>query len=503
MPLKEVLRLENITKTFPGVKALSDVCFDLREGEVHCICGENGAGKSTLIKIISGAYEPDAGTILVNSQCAKLDPKRAHDLGIQTIYQEHNIFQHLTITENIFTGLEICKGGMLQKKEMEKRTREALEQLHCYFEPSTMMSELSSGEKKLVEIGKALVFNRKIIILDEPTSSFSTSEIEHLLHIVEVLKERGMGIIYISHHLDEVFKIGDRVTVLRDGNVVSNYNICDINEELLIRDMVGRDASAFYNREFFETGEVVLEASNLTGNGVEDVSFNLRRGEILGVAGMVGSGRSELMSLLFGAEPLEAGELRILGKKVNFKSPEHAIRHKMCYITEDRQFTGLFLTHSIARNTVIANLANEKRMFIDPKEDVAVGNEYIKKTGTKAENSLVQVMNLSGGNQQKVVLGKWFLTNGEIFIFDEPTRGIDVGSKQEIYSIMLHLLKEKKAIIMVSSDMPEVISMSDRIIVMKDGKLAAELERQEISEESVLKNSIGGKTHDRHKQKCS
>lgn len=492
MPLEEILRLQNITKTFPGVRALSNVNFDLYEGEVHCICGENGAGKSTLIKIISGAYEPDEGTIEVNSQEVMLDPKRAHDLGIQTVYQEHNIFQHLTITENIFTGLEISKRGVLQKKVMEQRTREALEQLHCYFEPSTMMSELSSGEKKLVEIGKALVFNRKIIILDEPTSSFSTSEIDHLLHIIGLLKEKGMGIIYISHHLDEVFKIGDRVTVLRDGSVISNYRTSEIKEEQLIRDMVGRDASAFYNRDFFETGEVVLEAKNLTGNGVEDISFTLKRGEILGVAGMVGSGRSELMSVLFGAAPLDAGELHILGKKVNFKAPENAIKHKMCFITEDRQFTGLFLTHTIARNTVIANLVNEKRRFIDPKEDVAVGDEYIKKIGTKAENSLVQVMNLSGGNQQKVVLGKWFLTNGEIFIFDEPTRGIDVGSKQEIYSIMLGLLKENKAIIMVSSDMPEVISMSDRIIVMKDGKLTAELGRHEISEESILKNSIGG-----------
>ena len=492
MPLEEVLRLSNISKTFPGVKALSSVNFDLYAGEVHCICGENGAGKSTLIKIISGAYEPDEGTIEVNSAEVTLDPKRAHDLGIQTVYQEHNIFQHLTITENIFTGLEISKRGVLQKKVMEQRTKEALEQLHCYFEPSTIMSELSSGEKKMVEIAKALVFNRKIIILDEPTSSFSTSEIDHLLHIIGLLKEKGMGIIYISHHLDEVFKIGDRVTVLRDGNMISNYNTSEINEEKLIRDMVGRDASAFYNRDFFETGEVVLEAKNLTGNGIEDVSFALKRGEILGVAGMVGSGRSELMSLLFGAVPLEAGDLFVLGKKVNFKAPESAIRHKMCFITEDRQFTGLFLTHTIARNTVIANLANEKRRFIDPKEDIAVGDEYIRKIGTKAENSLVQVMNLSGGNQQKVVLGKWFLTNGEIFIFDEPTRGIDVGSKQEIYSIMLSLLKENKAIIMVSSDMPEVISMSDRIIVMKNGKLTAELDRHEISEESILKYSIGG-----------
>lgn len=492
MPLEEVLRLRNISKTFPGVKALSNVNFDLCAGEVHCICGENGAGKSTLIKIISGAYEPDAGTIEVNSQEVTLDPKRAHDLGIQTVYQEHNIFQHLTITENIFTGLEISKRGVLQKKVMEQRTREALEQLHCYFDPSTMMSELSSGEKKMVEIGKALVFNRKIIILDEPTSSFSTSEIDHLLHIIELLKEKGMGIIYISHHLDEVFKIGDRATVLRDGRVISNYNTSEINEEKLIRDMVGRDASAFYKRDFFETGEVVLEAKNLTGNGIEDVSFTLKKGEILGVAGMVGSGRSELMSVLFGAAPLEAGELFVLGKKVNFKAPESAIRHKMCFITEDRQFTGLFLTHTIARNTVIANLVNEKRSFIDPKEDISIGDEYIKKIGTKAENSMVQVMNLSGGNQQKVVLGKWFLTSGEIFIFDEPTRGIDVGSKQEIYSIMLNLLKENKAIIMVSSDMPEVISMSDRIIVMKNGKLTAELGRQEISEESILKYSIGG-----------
>jgi ribose transport system ATP-binding protein len=376
---------------------------------------------------------------------------------------------------------------------MRAKTKEVLEYLHSDLKADHLVSDLSSGEQKIVEIAKALVLDRDVIIMDEPTASFSVNEIDNLLDITRKIKERGIGIIYISHHLDEVFEIADRITVLRDGMHIKTCNVDETDEQQLIRDMVGRDASAFYHREFYEPGEVVLEAKNLSGNGVNNISFKVRRGEILGFAGMVGSGRSELMTLLFGGADKLGGKVEVMGKNVNFKNPSDAIKNKMCYITEDRQFTGLFLIHTIARNTMIANMVNTKGFTIKPKEEIEIGDDYIKKLGTKAPNSQELAMSLSGGNQQKVVLAKWFNTNGEIFIFDEPTRGIDVGAKQEIYQIMMDLLKEGKAIIMVSSDMPEIVSMSDRIMVMKDGRIVGELSKEEVSEENILEYSIGGK----------
>jgi ribose transport system ATP-binding protein len=491
---EEILQLNNISKTFPGVKALSEISFSLMTGEIHCICGENGAGKSTLIKIISGAYQPDeGGQIIFEGKAVKLDPYSAMQLGIQTIYQEHTIFPHLSITENIFVGLEITKRRfIMQKDQMYRKTKEVLEFLHSDLDPSQLVDDLSSGEQKIVEIAKALVFDRKVIILDEPTSSFSANEIDHLLSILKKITERGIGIIYISHHLEEVFKIADIVTVLRDGKKVKTCGIVEIDEPQLIRDMVGRDASAFYSREHFTPGEVVLEAKKLSGNGVNGISFTARRGEIVGFAGMVGSGRSELMTLLFGGAEKMGGEVYVMGRKVDYKSPTDAIRNKMCFITEDRQNTGLFLKHSIARNTIIANMVNTKGRYIRPKDELKVGDRYMRQLKTKAEDSTILAMNLSGGNQQKVVLAKWFYTDGEIYFFDEPTRGIDVGSKQEIYQTMMELLKQGKSIVMASSDMPEVVSMSDRVYVMKNGKISGELSREEVSEQNVLKFSIGG-----------
>ena len=490
---KEILKLTNISKTFPGVKALQNVSFSLHEGEVHCICGENGAGKSTLIKVISGAHQPDAGgTIEIEGEKVKLDPFSAMKRGIQTIYQEHTVFETLSITENIFEGMEITKRGIMQYGEMRRKTKEVLEYLNSDLNPDTIVGTLSSGEQKIVEIAKALVFESKVIIMDEPTAAFSIKEIDNLMEVVKKITARGIGIIYISHHLDEVFRIGDSITVIRDGIYIKTVKKTDITEPELIRDMVGRDASAFYTREFYPKGEKIMSVRNLSGNGVKNVSFDLYRGEILGFAGMVGSGRSELMTLLVGGAPKLTGEVEIMGKKVNFHSPGESIRNKICYITENRQHTGLFLKHTIARNTILANMVNTKGSIITPAYEMKVGNEMIKKLGTKANNAAVLAGNLSGGNQQKVVLAKWFHTDGEIYIFDEPTRGIDVGAKQEIYQIMMDLLKEGKAIIMVSSDTPEVVSMSDRILVMREGHMAGFLERDEISEENILEKSIGG-----------
>jgi len=493
--MREILRLNSISKTFPGVRALQDISFDLREGEVHCLCGENGAGKSTLIKILSGAYQPDeGGQIVFDGRPVTLTPHLAISMGIQTIYQEHVVFDNLSIVENIFTGSEIVYHGILQKAEMRRKTEEVLRYLNSDLNPDDKMNSLSSGEQKTVEIAKGLVFKRRVIILDEPTASFSSAEIDNLLDIIRTVSESGIGIIYISHHLEEVFKIGDRITVLRDGRKVSEYELSGLTKSKLIKDMVGRDPSTFYERESVRTGETLFEARNVYGNGAKGISFTLRRGEILGIAGMAGSGRSELMSVLFGSAPLDSGDILINGRSVRHATPRDSIRNRMCFITEDRQNTGLFLPQTIAQNVVVANLVNTRSVLAMPRDDERIGDSFVSRLNIRTSSSRTRVVNLSGGNQQKVVLAKWFNTNGEIFIFDEPTIGIDVGSKQEIYQVMVELLKGGKAIIMVSSDMPEVISMSDRVLVMKDGQVTAELTKDEISEENILRYSIGDRT---------
>ena len=490
--MDEILRLSHVSKTFPGVRALEDISFDLKRGEVHCLCGENGAGKSTLIKILSGAYQPDeGGQIVFNGNVVSLTPHTALGMGIHTIYQEHIVFNALSITENIFAGAEITRRGLLQRKEMARQTADVLRYLKSDLTPDMRMSDLTSGQQKIVEIAKALQFKSNVIILDEPTASFSSREIETLLNIVRTIREDGIGVIYISHHLDEVFEIGDRATVLRDGRKVSMYPIAGLTKTTLIKDMVGRDPSTFYERERVARGEAVFEARNVTGNGVRDVSFTLHRGEVLGIAGMAGSGRSELMEVLFGSAPLERGEIAINGKPVKLSSPKSAIRNKMCFITEDRQNTGLFLPKTIAENVAVANMVNTRDFIVRPSSENLTGEKFVKLLNIKAPSARTRVVNLSGGNQQKVVLGKWFNTGGEIFIFDEPSRGIDVGSKQEIYRVMVDLLKEDKAILMVSSDMPEVVSMSDRVIVLKQGAIAGELAGEEITEENILTLSIG------------
>ena len=490
--MDEILRLSHISKTFPGVRALDDISFDLNRGEVHCLCGENGAGKSTLIKILSGAYRPDdGGQILFDGKPVSLTPRSAMQMGIHTIYQEHNVFDDLSITENTFTGAEISRWGLQQRGEMRRETERVLRYLKSDLDPDIKMRDLTSGQKKIAEIARALLFKSNVIILDEPTASFSSNEIDTVLEIVRTVRDDGIGVIYISHHLDEVFEIGDRATVLRDGRRVSSYPIAGLTKSALIKDMVGRDPSTFYQRERIARGEVVLELRNVTGNGARNVSFKLHRGEVLGIAGMVGSGRSELMEVLFGASPLIYGDILINGQSARNASPRDAIHNKMCFITEDRQHTGLFLPKTIAENIAVANMVNTSGVLARPSEEFKTGETYVRRLNIKAPNARTRAMNLSGGNQQKVVLGKWFNTGGEIFIFDEPSRGVDVGSKQEIYKVMVDLLKQGKAIVMVSSDMPEVISMSDRVIVFKNGEIAGELTGEEITEERILTLSIG------------
>jgi len=493
MPQDLMLEMTNISKSFPGVKVFDNFNFDLRKGEIHCICGENGAGKSTLIKMLSGAYTPDKGEIYFNGQ--KIDianPRKAMSMGIQTIYQEHTLFPLLNVVENLFTGNELENGIILNKKQMVAKTKEIMKFLHTDISPNDIVGQLGSGGQKAVEIARGLIQDSKVIILDEPTSSFSQTEISHLLDILKTLSKNGISIIYISHHLEEVFKIADRVTVIRDGIKINTYDLADIDEQKLINDMVGRDVSLFYKRDPAEIGDVVFEAENLRGNGVKDASIKVRNGELVGIAGMVGSGRTELAELLFGVKRASSGVIKIKGKKIGLRTPLSAISHKMCFITEDRQETGLFLQHSIDKNIPIARYTQTKTPFAIPAEDVRITKKFIDILKIMTPGVFQKVVFLSGGNQQKVVLGKWFATDADIFIFDEPTRGIDVGAKEEIYKVMVELLQKNKAIIMISSDMPELIAMSDRVMVMRNGSMVAELQKSDINEENILKYSIGG-----------
>lgn len=494
MPQNLILEMKGIRKSFPGVDVFRGFDFDLRKGEVHCVCGENGAGKSTLIKILSGAYVPDGGEIIIGGKkIENMTPRSAMKLGIQTIYQEHALYPLLPVFENLFAGNEEGWGPLVSKSAMVAKTKEVLEFLHSDISAYDIVGDLGSGEQKTVEIARAFIQESKIMVLDEPTASFSKKETDHLLGIIKKLASEGISIIYISHHLDEVFKIADRVTVIRDGEKINTYGIENLTEQQLIKDMVGRDISAFYKRDKAKIGEVVFEAADISGEGVVSASLKVRSGELLGIAGMVGSGRTELAELLFGVRPKVTGDIKINGNTVKINTPMDAIANHMCFITEDRQYSGLFLAHSITRNAVIASYAKTRQPFALPKEDAALAKKYVEAMNVITPSLSQKVMFLSGGNQQKVVLAKWFATKGDIFIFDEPTRGIDVGAKEEIYKIMTGLLQSGKSIIMISSDMPELIAMSDRIMVMRSGSMVAEIDRKEaISEENILNYSIGG-----------
>jgi len=493
VPEDLILEMKGITKSYPGVTVFEDFDFDLRRGEIHCICGENGAGKSTLIKMLSGAHAPDRGEIYFDGKKVEdLTPRSAMEMGIQTIYQEHNLFPLLNVVENLFAGNEVTNGVFIQRSAMVARAKEILEYLHSDVSPFDVVGQLGGGAQKTVEIAKALIQESRVIILDEPTSAFSQTEIANLFKIIKKLVQSGMSIIYISHHLDEVFQLADRVTVIRDGEKVATYDIAALSEQQLIHDMVGRDVSLFHQRRSpVPMGEVVFEARNLSGNGVRDISFTVRRGEIVGIAGMVGSGRTELAELIFGAKRATSGEIHVMGRKARLRAPLAAIQNRMCFITEDRQSTGLFLKHTLARNIPIVSYALTKTPFAFPKEDVRMSQHYVDALRIVTPSVSQLAMLLSGGNQQKVVLAKWFATNAEIFIFDEPTRGIDVGAREEIYKIMAGLLEQQKAIIMISSDMPELIAMSDRVLVMRNGTFVGEVQRDDIKEETILRHAIG------------
>jgi ribose transport system ATP-binding protein len=494
--MQELLNIISLSKSFPGVKALDNVSFSLFPGEIHCLIGENGAGKSTFIKILSGAYIPDSGKInILGKDYRFITPLQAIELGIQTVYQESILVPTLSVAENIFLGSEKTnRQGFIDLKKAEKLADELLLTLKIEISPRRIVEELTTAERQLIGIVKALSRKAKVLILDEPTASLSQVEIERLLNLVREIKKTGAGVIYISHHLEEVFEIGDRITVLKDGKKINTHDNKNIDQDVLIKEMVGREASLFYFKEKVEkpVSPSRLDVINFSKAGVlEKVSFSVKSGELFGIGGMVGSGRTELVRMMVGADRRDEGKIVLDGKEITPSTPLYAIKNGICLISEGRQKDGLILIRSITENISIAEVNITPGFFINLSKEYIKVRKLFDSLRIAAPNVNVEVKNLSGGNQQKVVLAKWLFTDCRIFIFDEPTQGVDIGAKQEIYRIMTDLLKANKIIIMISSDMPELISMSDRIGIMRKGSMIKIIEKKDISEEKILSYSIG------------
>lgn len=484
-----VLEFKGIRKEYPGVVALDGIDLALRKGEVHALAGENGAGKSTLIKTCTGAIKPTAGKIIVNGkEFSSFTPITSKENGIGVIYQEFNLVNQLPVYENVFMGEFIQKSGVINKGAMIKKSKELFEMLNIDIDPTTLVGDLTVGYQQMVEIAKAVSKETNILIMDEPSAPLTNQEVEAMFKMIERLKSRGITILYISHRLDEIFTICDRVTILRDGKFIDTLNIKDTCREELVRYMVGRPLTETYPERVVDPhADVMLEAQNLCGNGVTDISFKLKKGEILGFGGLIGAGRTELAQLIFGAAKISSGKLLKEGKQIIPKNPEHAINMGIALVPEDRKQQGVELHMSIRENITMAILKRISKFgYISKGKEKKITTELEKDLRIKTPSLEQLVGNLSGGNQQKVVLAKWLASEPDIIIFDEPTRGIDVGAKQEIYMLMDELTKQGKAVIMISSDMEELLGMSDRIIVLSEGKQTGELKRGEFTQEAVM-----------------
>lgn len=483
--------MKNITKEYPGVRALDNVSISFEKGEVHALVGENGAGKSTFIKTISGAIKPTSGTIVMEGkEYTHLEPSQAIEMGVAVVYQEMVQLEAMTVADNIFMGIK--DGFVLDDKNRCEKARELLKEFDSDIEPTSLIRELSIANRQIVELAKAMIKNSKIIIMDEPTASITMAEQQMLYKVVKKLKTDGVTVIYISHRLEELFEICDRVSILRDGQYVKTLDIHETDKDGLIAYMVGRELAATYPSKKPASEDVVLEVEHLTGNGVKDISFKLHRGEILGFAGLVGAGRTELMSVIYGAAKRESGTIKINGKVMNHASPAEAMNAGIGLIPEDRKYQGCFLDKPILWNISISNLKNLcKKSVINNRKETEVAEEYKEKLRIKAPSLKQRVGGLSGGNQQKVVIAKVLAANPDILIFDEPTRGIDVGARYEIYTLMNELAEQGKSIIMVSSDMEELLGMSERIIVIHEGCVTGEVGKEEFSQEVVLKKASG------------
>lgn len=487
--------MEGIEKSFPGVHALRNARFELRKGEVHALVGENGAGKSTLMKILTGVYRKDGGRIIYKGKEVEIpNPRVAQEMGISIVYQDLNLMPHLTVAQNIFIGREPRNKKIpffIDEEEINRRTKELLDTLHMNIDPKAKVADLTVGKQQMVEIAKALSYNAEVIIFDEPTAALSISETEELFNIIRKLKNQGIGIIYISHRLEELKEIADRVTVMRDGQYIGTVKMSETTIDEIISMMVGREIyETLKEKEVEEDAEVVLEVKNLSrGREIKNVSFKLRKGEILGFSGLVGAGRTEVARAIFGADPFDSGEIYVKGRKVHIKSPTDAIKNGIAYLSEDRKRFGLMLDLDVEANITLPSLQEFLNflLFLNKKKAETVCKEYVEKLRIRTPSLRQKVKNLSGGNQQKVILAKWLLKNCDILIFDEPTRGIDVGAKNEIYKLLNELVKEGKSIIMISSELPEILRMSHRVIVMREGRITGELENKNLTEEIIMR----------------
>lgn len=488
--MSALFRLKNISKAFPGVKALNNVSISIEKGEVLALMGENGAGKSTLIKILAGAYKMDSGEIYCEEKKVQINDRNdSTKLGISIIFQELNLFSNLSVAENIFVNREFRKAGFIYDRE--KANREAsvlLEKVGLSCSPDTKLVDLTISQRQMVEIAKALSSDAKLIIMDEPTSSLTDNEVDKLFEIINNLKESGVSILFVSHKINEVKRIADRVHVLRDGEYIATLLKEEITEEAIIKAMVGRNLENIFDKQYAEIGETALEVKNLyTKNFLKNISFSVRKGEIVGFAGLVGAGRSEVMRAVFGLDAITGGEILVNGKPVRIKSPADAIKLGMGFVPEDRKNEGLFLRMSVMKNSSIVMMNKvSKHGVINSAQEYETTRSYVEKLNIKTPNMEKEVMELSGGNQQKVVVAKWLSNEPQILIVDEPTRGIDVGAKKEIHNLISNLAKSGVAIIMISSEMPEILGMCDRIYVMHEGRIKSELSRGEATQEKII-----------------
>lgn len=486
-----IVELENVSKSFPGVKALDDVTFNLKSGEVLALLGENGAGKSTLMKILSGVYTKDSGTMKIfGEEVEDMDPVKAQELGVAIIHQELNMCNHLTVAENIFLGREIIKRGVLAEKEMNREAQRVLDRLNVDIDPNTLVGDLSVSKQQMVEIAKALSTNAKILIMDEPTSALTSNEIEELFKIINKLKSEGHGIVYISHRLEELAHIVDRVMILRDGQYITSLNYKDTNLDEIISYMVGREITEKFPRIETKRGKKILEVENLnSGKDVRDISFSLYEGEIVGISGLVGAGRTETTRVLFGVDPKDSGKVYIDGKEVEIKKPMDSINAGMVLVPEDRKKDGLCTKLSIKDNISLPNLdlLSSKLGVINRKKEEDLTEKTVRDLDIRLANVDSDAEGLSGGNQQKIVVGKWLARNSKVVMFDEPTRGIDVAAKVEIYNLMNELKRNGIGVLFVSSELPEILGMSDRILVMADGKITKELDIEDATQDKILR----------------
>ncbi|MDD4591542.1 MAG: sugar ABC transporter ATP-binding protein [Parabacteroides sp.] len=489
-----ILEMKNITKRFPGVTALKNVQFSCLRGETHALLGENGAGKSTLIKLLSGNSFPTEGTIIFDGK--ELDAKTPHqamEKGIAIIYQELNLVGELNAVENIFLGREHKKGPFVDFKKMKEEADQILKSMELKINMDIPISKLSVAQQQMVEIAKALSMNSKLIVMDEPTATLTSHEVSNLFKVIRRLKKEGVTIIFISHHLEETFELCDRMSVLKDGEYMGTYEMEGMTEERIIQLMVGRELKEIYPPKNGQVSdEVVLSVRGITNEKVKDVSFDLRKGEILGISGLVGAGRTELVRAIFKADPMQSGEIYLRGSKKVLKNPRDAIQNGIALLTEDRKMQGLVLGLPIVTNITLPILNKvRKGLFINKKVENKIANDYVNSLKIATPSISAKALNLSGGNQQKVVIAKCLAANCEILILDEPTRGIDVGAKVEIYNLMKKLCKQGKSVIMISSELPEIISMSDRILVMRDGKVNAEIIGEDMTEEIIMQYAMG------------